>query len=112
MQPPCLEGDDRVKFGPKARPGRLVGYGSSSKVYKVALFPDMLQIVQSHNVTFDEESVLPGGIYYQNRRATSEVTLEVEEIRATGILSDPWWIQGLSGYPELLVDCRTGLALA
>ena len=85
-----LEGDDRVKFGPKARPGRLVGYGSSSKVYKVALLPDMMQIVQSHNVTFDEESVLPGGIYYQNRRATSpEVTLEVEEIRATGILSDP-----------------------
>lgn len=85
-----LEGDDRVKFGPKARPGRLVGYGSSAKVYRVALLPDMMQIVQSHNVVFDEESVLPGGIYYQNRRATSpEVTLEVEEIRASGILSDP-----------------------
>ena len=85
-----LEGDDRVKFGPKARPGRLVGYGGSSKVYRVALLPDMMHIVQSHNVIFDEESVLPGGIYYQNRRATSpEVTLEVEEIRASGILSDP-----------------------
>ena len=85
-----MEGDDRVKFGPKARPGRLVGYGSSSKAYRVALLPDLLQIVHSHNVIFDEDSVLPGGIYYKNRSSTTpEATLEVEEIRASGILSDP-----------------------
>ena len=60
-----MEGDDRVKFGPKARPGRLVGYGSSSKAYRVALLPDLMQIV---NVMFDEDSVVPGGIYYKNCR--------------------------------------------
>ena len=86
-----LESEDRVKFGPKAPSGRLVGYGSSSKVHRVALLPDMMQIIQSHNVIFDEDSVLCEGIYYQNRRATSpEATLEVvEELRAFGILSDP-----------------------
>lgn len=82
----------RKKLNPKAKKGIMIGYSTSSKAYRI-WSNTIQQIIESRDVMFDEDQMLPGFIDYTEQPQESVVLFSLQGVamsaRATNPSSNP-----------------------